>query len=199
MTWLSVQWPSVGQRVKRGVEEEGRDGLACWHISVVVIWHRFCHSSSRRPPSLLQLPFVRSNLPRDWLRTTVAGKGGGGYSAVRSLPVFPCHLCMCSRGSVWGILKYFCYGLCFNQTSCLSFSADLSHPPLCCSDWLRDTEERESEKDREEKRRVRRCYSLSTLTPKTAKENASAPLTPLRPAPHSRLIQLSHPLSQDPI
>lgn len=79
--------------------------------------------------------------------------------AVRSLPVFPCHLCM--RGSVQEVLNYFCPGSVYvslNQTSCVGFAAALSHPPLFCSDWLRDIE------GRERKKRVRQRYSLPTLT-----------------------------------
>lgn len=60
-------------------------------------------------------------------------------------------------------MNYFCEGLSLSlsQPNILSvgFTTALSHPPLCCSDWLRDREEREREKGE----RVRQCSSLSTL------------------------------------
>lgn len=134
----------------------------------------------------------------DWWRRA-------GVHAVRSLPVFPCHLCMSARRSVWGILNYFCEGL--------SLSPWTKHPvgwlrrcfesPASVLLWLALRYRREGERVREKKReRVRQPYSLSTLTHSEAKserpgrkENASTPLTPLTPAPHSTLKQLNHPLS----
>lgn len=98
-------------------------------------------------------------------------------------------------------MNYFCEGLSQPNILSFGFTAVLSHPPLCSSDWLRDIEERGTGK--KERERVRQCYSLSAHTHCEAKserpgrgENASAPLTPHIPAPHSTLNQLSYPLFQ---
>lgn len=77
----------------------------------------------------------------------------------------------------------------------IGFTTALSHPPLCCSDWLRDIEERETQKKRErESGRAFLFLGLQTIGERPGREeNASTPLTPLAPA-HSTLNQLNQPL-----
>lgn len=45
----------------------------------------------------------------------------------------------------------------------VSFTSVLSHPPLCCSDWLTYIEGGR-ERGTEKKKGVRQCYSLSAYT-----------------------------------
>lgn len=65
--------------------------------------------------------------------------------AVRSLPVFSYYLYVYQRECLRDF-ELFLHGS-LSQPNILSvgFTDDLSHPPLSCSDWLRDTEKQESE------------------------------------------------------
>lgn len=104
---------------------------------------------------------------------------------------------MCTRGSVWGILNYFCEGLCLNQTSCLWDSAPIWVTRLCAALIGSEIQKRDTERGKKE--RVRLCYSLSlhllTVKPKARdlweKRMRLLRSSPLTPASHSTLNQPS--------
>ena len=101
-------------------------------------------------------------------------EGSGGRRkgvAVRSLPVIFLPGCVCVREGVFeGDFELFLQGslslsLSLSRPNILSagFTADLSHPPLCCSDWPTDTEKRERERERKGEREAV-LFSCCTYT-----------------------------------
>lgn len=86
---------------------------------------------------------------------------------------------------VWRILNCSYEGLFLSQPNILSvsFTTILSHPPLCCSDWLRDIEERAKGSSAAEKRSETVLFSFYAHTLWILRlgrgKNASTQLTPL--------------------
>lgn len=97
-------------------------------------------------------------------------KRKGGFQALRSLPVFFLPIVYVYERECLRDFELFLRGsLSQPNILCVGFTAALSHPPLCCSDWLRDIGEREKKRES-----VRHCYSLSTLTHCEAKSERPA-------------------------
>lgn len=155
VTWLSAPWPSAAGG---GVGGGGLGGGAgAPQPSGCYLTPALPFSLLVQPPLSLQLLFVTRNLPSGLVETEVAGGGGRwGNGQWGHFLFFPCHLCLCTRGSVWGILNYFTKGRCFNPTSCPLASSLIWVTRLCLSDWFRCAAEREKEKGRQR-------FSLSTL------------------------------------
>lgn len=104
------------------------------------------------------------------------------------------------RGRVLGILNFHCEGLSQPNLQAVGFATTLSHPAsdLLRSDWLRDTEdwERERERGTEKTERQHYSFSLRIHTETNREERRMLPLNLLlsfAPAPRSVLNQQNYP------
>lgn len=160
-----------------GVKEGGGGGRRWW---ISLLGCNLTPALSVSPPEALLRSFVKTRLFGDRKR-----RGRAGKRAVRSLPVSSCHLYMCTRGSVWGILKCFYEGL--SRTSCLIASLLIWVRRL----WLaRRHREGETLRGRSFLCTLPLCEA--TAEGPAGEENAFAPFTPLTPPQDSTLNHLSH-------